>query len=179
MSNLYEIIGKYIEKDNSRYFNELIGKIGYSEPVLYELQKLPEIKQLFCELQDISPERLTTKKHDRKAAWERELCIAVCYRLFSPNTFNPEIRQTSSKELNAALSASLNISPTKISEKFQNALFSYCNCRTFREITDSLCHKISTALDKAGHSLPEKQTGKPNGTLCSSSHTARQSAIHQ
>lgn len=143
MASIYEIVGRQIQKDNIRYFNELVDKSGYSEPILSDIQMLNAVKSAFCEIRGIAPARLITKNHDREASRNRQLCIAVCYKLYSPNSMNREIMQGLSKSLNVALSRLLNINPKKIGGKIKNSLFYYSHVPDFRKVVDDICSNIS------------------------------------
>lgn len=143
MASIYEVVGRRVQKDNIRYFNELVDKSGYSEPLLSDLQMLNIVKSVFCELRGIDGDRLISKKHDRDASRNRQLCIAVCYKLYSPNSMNREIMQGLSKSLNVALCRLLNINPKKIGGKIKNSLFYYSHVPDFRKVVDEICRNIS------------------------------------
>ena len=146
MATVYEIIGRRIEIENPRYFNQLKADIGYVEPITNNLNDLPIIRDAFCRVRDISTDFLTSKTYDRKATFERQLCMTVCYRLFYPNIFILELKQSQSRQLNSAISSLLAVNRKKIGEKIEKSLFSYCYCRVFKEMVDDICDKIKCML---------------------------------
>ena len=145
MDKLYETVGKRLEKENILYFNELKHRAGYEEPVLSDLEKLSELVNLFCKIQQISIQWLVSTRYDRKAVYNKQLCIAVCYRLYSPNSFAEF--NLANRKLNSSLGALLNISSKKIWGNVQKSLFSYRYYKEFHAVTDEICKKIVEQYD--------------------------------
>lgn len=146
MSNIYEIIGRQVEKRNKRYFEELKDEVGYRQPLLRDLNKLREVREIFCEVQNIPLEDVLSKGYSRYVSWNKLKFIAVCYKLYAPETLIEGATSGNIPKLNAALAPVTGVNPKKIGEKSRKSLFSYWHYRFFREVVDEICSRVINKL---------------------------------
>lgn len=146
MESIYELIGRCIERDNRRYFEQLKDELGYREAIASDWEMMPRLKELFCECRGIAPQRLESRKYDRGAAFARQACIALLYLCYYPNALNHRIGTRPARSFKARIGELLNISLKKIGTKTTDALFAYGHCRMFRQTVDEMYEQVARRI---------------------------------
>lgn len=146
MESIHEIIGRCVERNNKRYFDELKEIIGYAEPVLSDLSLLPKLRSLYCELADFPEYRLLSRERDRTATEHRRVFIAILHRIYFPNALNPNLNLSIPRGFNLELSKILRIHQKNIYGFSRNTCFFYGKYEDFTRRVDDLYAKITSTI---------------------------------
>ena len=146
MKNIHEIIGKYIELKDKNKYEQLKKEIGFEEPKLTDPSLMSYVVHLYCEICKITYQNLMSKKWNRKSSFSRYYIVYILYKLYSPNTMNPKIREIPEHKLNTYISNAVGIKRNNNYVIRGNTYFYYQTYYEFSCKCDEIYSKIINRL---------------------------------